>query len=301
MKNYLCIFLAIIFIGCSGGQTFETANGTVVTYASKGEVSPSDTLVSYFLLKYEKEGGKVFFETDQNLPTPIMLDSNFFRNEGTFFEAIGKMKIGDSINYSIPASELFIENFKGRLPDSVASDDAIKVSVSFLEQVTMKEYQQKSLSMKREQMLAQVDQEQLITDMAIIDAYLEENNIEAVKLESGLRYVITEKGDGDKIALGQSVNVHYAGYLLTGEYFDTSMKDRAEANGLYNPARPYNPYPVVVYSSPVITGWHEGLYQLNVGDKATLYIPSSLGYGPRGSAPVIKPNDVLVFDLEIVN
>jgi len=302
MKNYLYMILAIVFAGCGKSQTFETENGTLVTYAKKGEKEPSDTLVSYFLLKYEKEGGKIFYETSKELPAPLMLDADFYaNNQGTFFEVIEKMKIGDSIYYSLPASELFIENFKERLPDSVESNDPIKVSVSFLSQATMNEYTQKSLFIKREQMLAQTDKEQTAKDVEIIDNYLTANKIEAVKLESGIRYTISEKGNGPKLKLGENVNVHYAGYLLTGEYFDTSMKDVARAQGLYNKRRePYDPFSISIYNSPVITGWHEGIYQLNKGTKATLYIPSPLGYGVRGSGEIIKPNSILVFDIEIV-
>lgn len=299
MKYIVLTLSAVFLIGCGGNKTFQTKNGTLVSYAKKGKEAPSDTLVSYFLLKYQKEGGKVFYETEKNTPTPIKLDSNFFKNQGTFFEVIGEMKIGDSLYYTLPAQELFVENFKGRLPDSVLAEDPINVTVSFLEQVTMDDYQQKSLAMKREQMLAQVDTAQVAKDVAIIDAYLTEKGIEAVKLDCGIRYVVTEAGAGEKMKLGQQVKVNYAGYLLTGEYFDTSMEDRAKANGLYNENRPYTPYPINVYASAVITGWHEGIYQLNMGDKATLYLPSSYGYGPRGSGAVIKPNDVLVFDVEL--
>ena len=302
MKNYLYLILATVFAGCGSSQTFETENGTLITYVRKGSGEPSDTLISYFLLKYEKEGGKVLYETSKELPTPIKLDSGFYaNNRGTFYEVIGKMKIGDNVNYSLPASELFIENFKGRAPDSVEFNDPIRVSVSFLSQVTGDEHTQKSLSTKRKQMLAQADKEQIAKDVKVIDNYLTANEIEAVKLECGIRYTLSEKGNGPRLKLGQNVNVHYAGYLLTGEYFDTSMRDAAQAQGLYNKRRePYDPFPISIYNSPVITGWHEGIYQLNKGAKATLYIPSPLGYGSRGSGKIIKPNSILVFDIEIV-
>ena len=302
MKNYLYLLLAIASVGCGSSQNFETENGTLVTYARKGSGEPSDTLISYFLLKYEKEGNNALYETTKELPTALMLDSNFYAsNKGAFFEVIGKMKIGDSVNYSLSASELFIENFNGRLPDSVELDDPIRISVSFLSQVTKDKHAQQSLSMKREQLLAQVDKEQIAEDIEIIDNYLAAKQIEAVKLESGIRYTVSEEGNGPKLKLGESVNVHYAGYLLTGEYFDTSMKDVAQAKGLYNKRRePYDPFPISIYDSPVITGWHEGIYHLNRGAKATLYIPSQLGYGTRGSGKIIKPNSILVFDIEIV-
>ncbi|MEM9895938.1 MAG: FKBP-type peptidyl-prolyl cis-trans isomerase, partial [Bacteroidota bacterium] len=47
-------------------------------------------------------------------------------------------------------------------------------------------------------------------------------------------------------------------------------------------------------------GWDEGIALLKVGTKATLYIPSSLGYGSRGSGRIIAPNSILKFDVELV-
>ncbi len=301
MKKLIFILVTIIMVSCGGGNTFQTENGTEVTYHKKGSgESPSDSLISYFILKYETGTGNVLFESSKESPSPVKLDSNFFKNEGTFFEVIGEMSVGDSVSYELSANELFVDNFKGRLPDSVNADDQINIYASFLDQVTMESYQQKSLSMRRQQMLENVDKEQLAKDIETIDAYLAENKIDAVKSETGLRYVITEQGEGPKPKLGQGVKVNYAGRLLTGEYFDTSMEDVAKAEGLYTEGRPYQPYPIQIYSSSVITGWHEGISLLNEGTKATLYIPSPYAYGPRDRSELIKANSILVFDVELV-
>ncbi|MEM6734908.1 MAG: FKBP-type peptidyl-prolyl cis-trans isomerase [Bacteroidota bacterium] len=301
MKKLSYIILAIMLINCGGENTFETENGTKITYHKKGSGDePSDTLISYFLLKYETIGGKVFFESQTEIPTPIKLDSNFFTNEGTFFEVLGKMIVGDSLSYQLSASELFIDNFKGRVPDSVDAEDKINIYASFLSQVTTEDHQQKSIAMRREQMLDQVDKEQVAKDVEIIDAYLEENGIQAEKSETGIRYTISDQGNGPKPKLGQGVKVHYAGRLLTGEYFDTSMEDVAKAQGLFTEGRPYEPFPIQIYNSSVITGWHEGISLLNEGTKATLYIPSPLAYGPRKRSEVIEANSILVFDVELV-
>jgi FKBP-type peptidyl-prolyl cis-trans isomerase 2 len=50
----------------------------------------------------------------------------------------------------------------------------------------------------------------------------------------------------------------------------------------------------------VIPGWADALMQLNNGAKATLYIPSSLAYGKKGALPLIKPNENIVFEIEVV-
>jgi len=303
MKKLSYLFIAIVFASCGGGQTFETENGTKVTYHKKGEdVAPSDTLISYFLLKYETSEGKVLFESSEDAPTPVRLDSSFFQNEGDFFEIMGKVNVGDSISYQMTASELFLENFKGQMPDSVNAEDMITVSASFLDQVSMKEYEQKSLGMRREQSLDRVDQEQVAKDVEVIDAYLEENGIDAEESESGIRYVVTEPGDGPKLELGSNIKVFYAGRTLEGEYFDTNIEEVAKEQGLYNEQARYQPYPIRIYNSPVITGWHEGFLLLNDGAEATFYIPSSLAYGPTGrpNSELINANTILVFDVKLV-
>jgi FKBP-type peptidyl-prolyl cis-trans isomerase FkpA len=96
------------------------------------------------------------------------------------------------------------------------------------------------------------------------------------------------------------VSVNYAGWVLNGAHFDTSIKEVAEENGLYNPGRPYEPLSFPVGQGRVIKGWDEGIGLLNEGSKARLFIPSSLGYGTRGSGQIIKPNSILVFDVELV-
>lgn len=136
-----------------------------------------------------------------------------------------------------------------------------------------------------------------------IEAEIDAAYPEAIKTESGLRYIIEDVGNGAKPELGQMVNVHYAGYLMDGSLFDSSIKAVAEANGTYDPRRePYSPFPVAYGpQARVIQGWKEGLQYLNVGGKAKLIIPHYLAYGPNGMGAVIKPYSTLVFDVEIVS
>ena len=104
---------------------------------------------------------------------------------------------------------------------------------------------------------------------------------------SGLMYKITKKGSGPKVEQGQMVAVHYAGRLTNGMEFDNSFK-RGE------------PIEFPVGTGRVIRGWDEGLLLLNVGDEATLLIPSNLGYGERGAGGIIPPNAWLIFDVQVM-
>ena len=124
---------------------------------------------------------------------------------------------------------------------------------------------------------AGVSQRSLIIDTELLDKYLNDNNISAVKTASGLRYDISEEGSGPTAPVGSSVKVHYTGMLLDGTKFDSSL-DRNQ------------PIEFVLGQGRVIKGWDEGISYLKVGGKATFIIPSNLAYGERGAGGVIPPN-----------
>ena len=108
----------------------------------------------------------------------------------------------------------------------------------------------------------------------------------AKKTPSGLMYKIEEKGYGSKLIPGDTVSVHYTGKLINGKIFDSSS-DRGALK-------------VILGETRLIPGFTEGITLLNMGAKATLIIPSNLGYGERGYPPVIPPNSVIIFEVEIV-
>lgn len=144
-------------------------------------------------------------------------------------------------------------------------------------------------------------EEQMAKDVAIIDKYLEDNNIQNVIIDgSGLRYVIHEEGPGSKPNPGNLVKVDYTGTLLTGEMFDTSIEADAIAGGIYNPDRTYSPIKFTLGIGQVIQGWDIGIGLLTEGTKATLYIPSPLAYGNKPQGDVIPANANLIFYVDLI-
>jgi len=109
---------------------------------------------------------------------------------------------------------------------------------------------------------------------------------DTVTTASGLKYIIWKKGDGDQAETGDNVSVHYAGRLLDGSLFDDSYK-RGQ------------PFAFPLGGGRVIKGWDEGIAYLNVGDSATLIIPSELGYGAT-DIPTIPANSTLIFDVQLM-
>ncbi len=105
-------------------------------------------------------------------------------------------------------------------------------------------------------------------------------------LKSGLQYkVLTSSGKKIHPKKSDTVKVHYKGTLISGKEFDSSYS-RGE--------------PAQFGVSGVIAGWTEALQLMAPGDKWQLFIPSELAYGSRGQGPVIGPNSVLIFDVELL-
>ena len=104
----------------------------------------------------------------------------------------------------------------------------------------------------------------------------------------------TKIGTGAEAAPGQTIQVHYTGWLFDeaapenkGRKFDSS-RDRGQ------------PFEFQLGVGMVIAGWDQGFAGMKVGGERTLIIPPELGYGARGAGGVIPPNATLLFEVELL-
>jgi FKBP-type peptidyl-prolyl cis-trans isomerase len=104
---------------------------------------------------------------------------------------------------------------------------------------------------------------------------------------TGLTIEDTRVGKGAVAASGQTVNLHYSGWLAGGRKFDSS-RERDQA------------VEFEIDAGQVIAGWDEGVQGMKVGGKRRLVVPPHLGYGERGSGSAVPPNATLVFDVELL-
>jgi FKBP-type peptidyl-prolyl cis-trans isomerase FkpA len=135
---------------------------------------------------------------------------------------------------------------------------------------------------------------QIESDSKIIEAYLAKNNIKATKTKWGTYVATTTEGTGEKLTSNDVASVNY-----TGKTFDSSKVFDSNTDPKFNHVEPYDVS--LNQFSGIIVGWPDALLQMKKGEKATVYIPSTLAYGKDGRAPEIKGNSILVFDMEVVN
>lgn len=124
----------------------------------------------------------------------------------------------------------------------------------------------------------------------IATEYAPDLNVNLDEMErtaSGLYLRDLRAGEGEPAAEGDTVVVHYSGWLPDGTQFDSS-RDRGE------------PFSFVLGEGRVIRGWEEGVAGLREGGLRRLVIPPDLGYGPIGAGDVIPPDATLVFEVELL-
>lgn len=118
------------------------------------------------------------------------------------------------------------------------------------------------------------------------DPKLDVNLSAMTKSATGLYVQEIAAGSGTPATAGDSIAMHYTGWLPDGTKFDSS-RDRG------------TPFSFVLGRGQVIRGWDEGVAGMMVGGRRKLVIPAALGYGERGTGP-IPPQATLVFDVERV-
>ncbi|WP_295758797.1 FKBP-type peptidyl-prolyl cis-trans isomerase [Undibacterium sp.] len=120
------------------------------------------------------------------------------------------------------------------------------------------------------------------------------NGIALIAAPSALQKIDSKVGSGKEAVAGNTVAVHYSGWLFDekaanqhGKAFDSSVGR--------------GPFEFPLGAGRVIKGWDQGVAGMKVGGKRTLIIPAELGYGARGAGGVIPPNAKLIFDVELLD
>jgi len=270
---------AAFLTSCENGDFKTTESGLKYKFHisnSEGRIPVEGDIIEVNM-SYETPDTVLF--DSKSMPTPLVMrmDKSIFK--GDLYEGIYMMHEGDSATFACNTDSVFIKLF--RQPKTPAEYDSLEFINFNVKLLSVKSAEEMQAEQEAETKIAQ-DQEGVI-----MAAYLAENNITIEPTASGLVFVETEKGNGKQAQVGDKVKVHYSGYLLDGTKFDSSV-DRG------------TPFEFDLGQGRVIKGWDEGVAMMNIGGKATLIIPSVIGYGARGAGGVIGPYATLKFDVELL-
>ncbi len=217
------------------------------------------------------------------------------KDPGQYQSVFPMLSAGDSAIILISCDTLLktvpVEQ-RQRIPSWLKAGNKVTVNLSVVSIKSMEEYQ-KDAQAKQEEMQREAKakaEKQLPVDVKTLEDYFAKNNIKAQKTASGLYYTIQKPGTGEQIATGQQVSMMYTGKTLDGKEFDSNIDTAMSHHGA--------PLEFAVGAHQMIPGVDEGVALLKKGAKATLYLPSPLGYG-ENAPPNIGPNAILVFEVEI--
>ncbi|MEZ5047608.1 MAG: FKBP-type peptidyl-prolyl cis-trans isomerase [Chitinophagaceae bacterium] len=224
------------------------------------------------------------YKMNNNEPVPAQIAAPQFK--GDLMEGLSLLSAGDSAIFKTPADSIFKN---GGFPPFVKSGDFVFFNVKM---VSVKTKEQHEAEAK-----AEASKQMKVDEIAILK-YIKDNKLKALKTESGLYYVINEKGQGENAKANQKVSMNYTGYLLDGTIFDSNILEK------FGHVQPLD---FNLGVGQVIKGWDEGITLLNKGAKGKFIIPSTLAYGSRAmpggpnNPKGIPANSILIFDVELLN
>ncbi|MBL7859142.1 MAG: FKBP-type peptidyl-prolyl cis-trans isomerase [Cyclobacteriaceae bacterium] len=265
--------LLLAFAACNKSER-ETPNGFKFTVLKTGDgILPKkdQILVFNYILKDSKDS--VWSDTSKDgVPGAIMInDSSQIASENGMVQMFRMLSKGDSVQVKMPVTKFFKD-----IVGSPSTPPGVDTTLSIYYTIGVKDF------MALEQYQTYATNLQASVETKKIEDYLKDNGITTQQDPSGMRYVLYNTTGKAKPTAENCVEVKYTGkFMENGQIFDASEKI----------AFPLN---------QVIEGWRLGIPLLGIGDSATLFIPSSLGYGPRGYPGAIPPNAILIFDVTLL-
>jgi FKBP-type peptidyl-prolyl cis-trans isomerase FkpA len=303
LKSVLSVLgAAFVLAACNNVDFKKTKAGVPYKIFSngKGDSIRQNNIVKFEVIRKTKDT-VLFSSYDQKMPQYLQVQAvpeqlSYSDIGGNLMEIFTKAKKGDSIYITESADSLLKANPQMAAQAPIKKGDQIITTLKILEVYKSPEEAQAAVNKDRAANADKMDkdvleqfkkdtaaQAQLAKDNKIIEDYLAKNNIQTQKTDWGVYIQVLDPGQGPKPKAGQFANVKYSGRTLAGKAVDAGV------------------YPLQVGLGGSIKGFDEGVKQLAKGGRATVFIPSTLGYGPGGSAPKVAPNENLIFDLEILD
>lgn len=288
------LFVVLALTACQqgGGNVQTTKNGfEYINHTNLEGQKPQEGEYAYFHAQIRNAADSVLMatRTQQERPAFIQLTADMPR-PNPVSDVLELLTLNDSATIIINLDTIPAEQRQPGFQDS----DEMYYDIVLTDIMTEEQHAVKMQEMQAEQNAkVQAMQGEKEEVAALVATTLEQYKAGSLgdqlkETGSGLKYVLHKEGSGPEAEPGNTVSVHYYGTLAEdGTMFDNS----------YNRGQTFS---FTLGQGQVIPGWDEGIDLLQVGDEATLFIPSDLGYGPQGGGRTIPPNADLVFHVKLL-
>jgi FKBP-type peptidyl-prolyl cis-trans isomerase len=280
------VALSIAFIACNSKYSgfSKTDSGIYYKYYSENKDSLKAAEGNLMTLKIRwkvkiKDKDSVLYDSKSN-PAAFIVPLAKPSYKGDLYEALGMLHKGDSVTFILKADSFFLKTAHyPQLPKIVDSTTMLYFDIKVIN-IQTKEQKEKERVAEAAK-LKQAEPEKL-------NKYLVKNNIASTPLPSGLYFIESQAGSGNKPKTGDMVKINFAVSLIDGKELFSTVK-----NG--------GPMPVEIGKPFENKGFEEAVAMMKKGGKAKLIIPSSLAFGEQGRGQMVAPFTTLLYDLEIVD
>ncbi len=299
---FYLVITSLIFLGSCKESTKKFTDGTEYKIISdgKGQKIVQGNFIEVEVLKKYKDS--VIFDSRDIMPQFGLFDTAQF--PPLLKEVFKNIRVGDSVFTKNLVDSIYKT---GNMPPFAKNGEYETTTFKLVNVFTTKEQTDSAYNKwlpiakvrtakkvsEQIQKDLKINEPQLKADDKIISDYLTANKLSGVKAPWGTYVVITTPGVGENLNDSSIAVVNYTGRTMQDSVFDSNTD-----------AKFGHQQPITVdlsQVSSVILGWNDGLKQMKKGSKGKFFIPSSLAYGKTGSGEKIKANEILIFDIEVVD
>jgi FKBP-type peptidyl-prolyl cis-trans isomerase FkpA len=280
---FFLLLILLMFSACKRNGFNKTSSGLeykIYTANSGPKAKEGDYLTMY--LVYKTANDSVIFDSHKDgAPWHFQLMKPPFR--GSYEEGLTLLSAGDSATFLVSADSMFNLIFKKPLPNGIASGSKLKFDIQLINIETAEE---------AELVKKKMNEERRKMEQQSIDQYLRSHNMALTPSPDGLYFLKQLKSTGISPDRQSTCVIEYTGRFLDGKVFESSDLDG-------------QPKQVTLGENAIIKGWEEALLLMRTGEKATIIVPSSLGFGEEGRRNAkngtydIYPYTPLVYDLQL--
>jgi len=272
--------LTSLFFSCKTTKNeYEiTESGLEYKYLVKKDTTVQVKLNDYMVMdvKYYSVHDSLLFTTE-SFSGKFRMKYKDASKKGDINEALGMMKVGDSMSFKVDAKTFYTETRHDSCPKNL-----LGTKIRF--EIALREIQTETIVNQLKKEFSEREREK---ESTLLNDFITKNYPDSKPTKSGLFVIPTKQGKGLQPKIGNKVTVHYIAHFINGEIFTNSYRKN-------------RPFIFTLGKQEVIEGLEEGLLTMKQGGKSVIIIPSKLAYGEEGRRPV-PPNSTIVFEIELLS